>query len=285
MPRGKGPYIIGAVVVGVACLGVVAGLLLAPEGRHVCDPDLSILESTKDTNIDEVLDSWFPARVAWIDHQELLWSQPNVVDVGYGLLRDGKGGWDDTWGINVWVSDRLDQSRLPDEFRLPPALPRLGSHPGEILGYVPVRILDEDPLPSPPTEPSCHFEECMSYHWESRGFDHISDYGSPSKEYRSLFWHQPNIYHTTFTELSRPSWYDEWLASYFESGYGVVPDHPVGVDVYGKPSPESHVYIAIEIRVARAVDQRALPPEYRIPECLKGMPVKITEPSKLRKTH
>ena len=150
MLQGKSPYILGAVVVGVACLGVVAGLLLAPEGRHVCDPDLSALESTKNMDYEDVWKQQIYVKSAWVQHQGLLWSQPNVVDVGFGLLRDGKGGWDDTWGINVWVSEKLDQSKLPVELRLPPALPRGGDPQGTILGYVPVRILDEDPLPSPP---------------------------------------------------------------------------------------------------------------------------------------
>ena len=65
-------------------------------------------------------------------HESLLWRQPNVYDVSTGFLRDGKGGWTDTWGITVWVTEKVDQSTLPVEDRIP-----------DCLEDVPVQIVEE----------------------------------------------------------------------------------------------------------------------------------------------
>ncbi len=84
-------------------------------------------------------------------HESLFWRQPNVYDVSTGFLRDGKGGWTDTWGITVWVTEKVDQSALPPEDRIPDCLEgipvKVTEEPdtgGIIPGWVPPEYLPED---------------------------------------------------------------------------------------------------------------------------------------------
>ena len=53
-------------------------------------------------------------------HKELFRRQPNLTGFGVGVLRDADGNflWDDI-GIIVHVSEKVDQSTLPEQDRIP----------------------------------------------------------------------------------------------------------------------------------------------------------------------
>ena len=172
-----------------------------------------------------------PAMGARYKHRELLWRQPNVVDVGTGFHRDGKGGWTDVWGISVWVTEKVDQATLPPEDRIP-----------DYLGDVPVQIIDEDPLPSA-AKSACDYDTCGANPSEKGGsmedlIHHVLI------KYDPLFWRQPNI-----DNASDGRFWDE--------------------------KREETETVGIIVKVRSTVDQRALPLEHRIPDCLEGVPVQI----------
>ncbi len=57
-----------------------------------------------------------------LKYDPLFWRQPNVHAVGEGLFSDGKGGWTETVGIVIDVTEKVDQSTLPAEDRIPECL-------------------------------------------------------------------------------------------------------------------------------------------------------------------
>ncbi len=57
-----------------------------------------------------------------LKYDPLFWRQPNVHGVGEGLFSDGKGGWTETVGIVIDVTEKVDQSTLPLEDRIPECL-------------------------------------------------------------------------------------------------------------------------------------------------------------------
>ncbi len=81
-------------------------------------------------------------------YEDILWRQPNVYDVTVNQLLDDKGGWTKHWGITVWVTEKVDQSTLPPEDRIP-----------DILDNVPIQILYAEQPPKVP-ESSCDYSMC-----------------------------------------------------------------------------------------------------------------------------
>ncbi len=176
-------------------------------------------------------------------YDSLLWRQPNVYDVSTGFLRDGKGGWTDTWGISVWVTEKVEQSKLPPEDRIP-----------DYLEGLPVQIIDEEPLPKA-AENMCDYDTCGANISESEGTMATANENrenTPERrhevrlKYDPLFWRQPNVHGVG--------------EGFFRDGKGGWTEEK-GIIVY----------------VTRKVDQSALPPEDRIPDCLDGIPVQIVE--------
>ena len=92
------------------------------QGAGGCERGTSELVSRDNLSDEEYrkhTSKMMPAETMRNRHRDLLWRQPNVAEVTTGFLRDGKGGWTDTWGITVWVTEKVDQGALPPEDRIP----------------------------------------------------------------------------------------------------------------------------------------------------------------------
>ena len=174
------------------------------------------------------------------EYEALFWRQPNVYDVSDGFLRDGKGGWTDMWGITVWVTEKVDQSTLPHENQIP-----------DSLNDVQIQIVQAKPLPQL-NETSCDYSMCGMNLEEGR--ETIANTTENTSErrhevrlkYDPLFWRQPYVRGVSEGRLKDGR--GGWLRT---RGINVI--------------------------VTTKVNQSTLPPEDRIPDCLEGIPVKITE--------
>ena len=69
-----------------------------------------------------------------LKYDPLFWRQPNVHGVGEGFFRDENGEWTEASGIVISVTEKVDQSTLPAEDRIP-----------DCLEGVPVQIIEEGP--------------------------------------------------------------------------------------------------------------------------------------------
>ena len=218
----------------------------ATDQDHTCETDSSGLVSRMNTSEEEfqkhLHHNVSPTRGVLRRHESLFWRQPNVYEVSTGFLRDGKGGWTDTWGITVRVTEKVDQNTLPPEDRIP-----------DLLEGVPMQIVDEEPLPRA-SESACDYDTCGASSLErEEGMTttpEITDeyIHEVRLKYDPLFWRQPNVFAVSegFLRDGRGGWLET-------SG--------------------------INVKVTRQVDQSTLPPEDRIPDCLEGVPVRITEGS------
>ena len=178
-------------------------------------------------------------------HESLFWRQPNVYDVSTGFLRDGKGGWTDTWGITVWVTEKVDQSALPPEDRIP-----------DHLEGIPVKITDDAPLPRA-AENVCNYDTCGANSSEREEGVAKTPENTPKRrhevrlKYDPLFWRQPNV-------------------------------HGVGEGVFRDENGKRTGTHGIVVSVTEKVDQSTLPAEDRIPDCLEGVPVQVIEEEPFR---
>ena len=169
-------------------------------------------------------------------YDSLFWRQPNVYDASTGFLRDGRGGWTDTWGITVWVTKKVDQSTLPLEDRIP-----------DYLDNVPIRIAEAQPLPEVP-ESSCDISLCGVKLGEGEG--KRSTVNTPDcrrqarHKYDPLFWRQPNV-------------------------------NSVGIGRIRDENGEVTNKWGISVFVSKKMDQSTLPPEDRLPDCLEGIPIQV----------
>ena len=77
----------------------------------------------------------YRARAIRPKYDPLFWRQPNVHGVGIGDLRNEDGEETGLWGFVVHVTEKVDQSKLPPEDRIP-----------DCLEGVPVEIREE-PIP------------------------------------------------------------------------------------------------------------------------------------------
>ena len=232
--------LIAAMVVAVACG--------EEEERRIegCTTETSALVSRASTSEEEYQEQKGKAMYSDIvrrKYKDLLWSQPNVQEVSTGFFRDGKGGWTDTWGIIVWVTEKVDQSTLPPEDRIP-----------DYLEGFPVQIIDEGPLPEA-VESVCDYGMCTVNSIEKEeemettpesGDEFRARRHEVRLKYNSLFWRQPNVFGVSegFLADGRGGWTEE---------------------------------VGINVKVTKKVDQSTLPPGDRIPDCLEGIPVRITE--------
>ena len=164
-----------------------------------------------------------------------------------GYLTDENGEWTDTWGIIVRVSEKVDQSELSLEYRMP-----------DCLRGVPVQIREWEA----PTEMGPRGEDnpcgvdVLSLAKELSQREGWSDYDeddldgtvwryirSIAHKYRDRFTNHPHYIHPT----------------------GALAFRVAGKWIY---DPRG-----IVVNVTKNVDQDALPSEDRIPECLDGVPV------------
>ncbi len=189
-------------------------------------------------------------------YEDLFWRQPNVYDVSISQLGDGKGGWTDTWGITVWVTEKVDQTTLPLEDRIPATLK--GDHFEE---DVPIQIVEAEQTPEVP-ESNCDYSTCgVNLGKEEEGVTNPNANQQEERtgtktstaemlkvrdKYEPLFNRQPNVYTTG--------------VGYFTDANGER------TDTWG-----------ITVWVTEKVDQSTLPLEDRIPDCLEGIPVQLKE--------
>ncbi len=214
-------------------------------------PEFTSKLTISEEELERKIHYFWLASDALEQYEDLLWRQPNVYDVRIGQLRDNQGKWTERWGITVWVTEKLDQSSLPLEDRIPVS-----------LDNVPIRITDTKPPPKVP-ESNCDYSKCVVN--LEKGEESLTNPDSntridpaelarrqgPSeyrvrKKYEPLFWSQPNA-------------------------------HSTGLGVFRDENGETTGDWGIVVWVTRKVDQSTLPPEYRIPDCLEGIPVQIKE--------
>ncbi len=69
-----------------------------------------------------------------LKYDNLFWRQPNVFGVGEGYFKDENGEWTETSGIIIRVTEKVDQSTLPPEDRIP-----------DCLEGIPVQIIEQEP--------------------------------------------------------------------------------------------------------------------------------------------
>lgn len=226
----------------------------------MCEANMSALAwVSEEVPIDEELqdedtpyDEWpqvgraFLASWMLLVYDALFRRQPNFVEVSTGFLRDGEGGWTETWGINVWVTEKVDQGTLPPEYRIPDYLER-----------VPVTILEEEPIPM--LKPAMNVCECAlgtvfmdarlafaeNLHEDDAAFRRAKEV-IRTFEYNSLFFGQPNA-------------------------HGVSPGQIRGPN--GRPTGT----IGIIVSVTEKVDRNMLPRWQRIPNYVEGVPVQVIE--------
>ncbi len=214
-----------------------------PDQLGICtteSPELTSRLNTMEEEYLEHLDNQSRAAGVLYEHRALFWRQPNVHDVSESFLRDENGEWTNQWGITVWVTEKVDQNTLPAEGRIP-----------DLLDDVRIQITQAAP-PSEVPVSSCDYSMCRANSQEGETTMNTTNPNTPERrhevrlKYDPLFWRQPNV----------------WAV-----GEGFLADEHGGwLDTKG-----------INIRVTRKVDQSTLPPEDRIPDCLEGIPVKITE--------
>ena len=213
-----------------------------PAPQVGCTHETPELRSVLNTTEDEY---WTGRPGAWRSravrdkYEDLFWRQPNVYDVSISQLGDGKGGWTDTWGITVWVTEKVDQNTLPLEDRIPATLK--GS---DWEGDVPIQIVEMEPPPKV-LESNCDYSHCVANLREGEEAS-TAEMLKVRDKYEPLFWRQPNVYTTgvgNFTD-EHGEWTDTW---------GII------------------------VRVTKKVDQSTLPSKDRIPDCLEGVPVHIEE--------
>lgn len=70
-------------------------------------------------------------------YEDMFWRQPNVHGSGIGIIEDDSGNATDRAGFVITVTEKVDQSTLPSEDRIP-----------DCLEGVPVQIV-ERPLYNP----------------------------------------------------------------------------------------------------------------------------------------
>ena len=75
------------------------------------------------------------ATIIWDKYESLFWRQPNIFSVNIGFLRDKHGDQTDIWGIIISVTEKVDQSKLPPEDRIP-----------SCMEGVLVQIIEDEPL-------------------------------------------------------------------------------------------------------------------------------------------
>ena len=226
----------------------------ASGGEKVCGPgpaDSTVPENMAGMTQEEIQEHYSQVRRAkkmvnnQYDTDSLFRRQPNYFEVTENFLKDEHGEWTATWGITVWVTEKVDQGTIPPEDRIP-----------EVLEGIPVRISEGKPLRTA-TQGECTEYRCT---WnllkEDGSVDTIPEITAEyihevRLKYDPLFWRQPNVW-------------------------------SVGEGYFRDADGEWTEIVGIVIIVTKKVDQSVLPPEDRIPDCLEGIPVQIREEERLR---
>ena len=161
------------------------------------------------------------ARFAMRNYEDVFERRPDVYEVTMGFLRDDEGGWTNTWGINVWVTEMVDQKALRRGNRIP----------SDIDG-APVKIVLEGP---PVPEATYDMAEPLTEQRVQEVLD----------KYRFLFLSQPHSQGASGGLI--------W------DGHGEYIGH------------------GISVSAIKRVDPSRVPPRYRLPHCLEGVPVQFEE--------
>ncbi len=224
-----------------------------PEPTVGCTHETPGLRSWLNTTEEEYVESlpgawWYPVFV-FDKYKDLFWRQPNVYDVSTGQLRDNQGELTETWGVMVWVTERVDQNTLPPEDRIP-----------DTLDDIPIRIVEAEPQQIAVS--NCDYSKCGVNLRE--GEESMTNPNANTREeqtgtristaemikvknkYKPLFMRQPNVYTTGVGKFTDEN--DEYTGE-----WGIV------------------------VLVSKKVDQSTLPPEDRVPDCLEGIPVQLKE--------
>ena len=139
VPTRKSPWIVLPVLIGfvaVLWLAVACGDGVA-EFRDFeeepCEASLSPKEGSMTTTTENTGNTAERIHEVRLKYDPLFWRKPNVFAVGEGILQDENGDWDWTGprGIVLRVTEKVDQSTLPPEDRIP-----------DCLEGVPVQILE-----------------------------------------------------------------------------------------------------------------------------------------------
>ena len=176
-----------------------------PEQQGGCTTETPGLRSWLNTTEEEYWESlpgaWWLSRDVSDKYEDLFWRQPNVYDVSIGQLRDNQGELTDTWGITVWVTEKVDQKTLLPEDRIPAT-----------LEDVQIRILEAEPPPEVATS-NCDYSKC-GVNLE-KGEESMTNPNANTREeraerarrqarelkvrdkYKPLFMRQPNVYSTS----------------------------------------------------------------------------------------
>ena len=123
--------------------------------------------------------------------------------------------------------------------------------PIQLEGNVLIKIVEAEP-PSKVDPSTCDYSMCRANTQKGETTMNTINQNTAARrhevrlKYDPLFWRQPNVFAVSEGFLANED--GGWL------------------DTRG-----------INVRVTRKVDQSTLPPEDRIPDCLEGIPVKITE--------
>ena len=131
--------------------------------------------------------------LAWdvfLQHNSLIWRQPNVYEVRNDFLRNGEGERIGEWGITILVTNKVDQGALPAEDRIP-----------DYLDNVPIQIVEAEPPPEA-TETGCDFSKCLvGFADENRPETTTESTSERMKrihevrsKYEPLLGEQPNVY-------------------------------------------------------------------------------------------
>lgn len=113
----------------LVCFVVVLGLA-ACSGDDCPNPNALEKETSMTRErIDEAVEK---ARAIRHKYEDLFWRQPNIWGAGIGKLEDENNEWDGRVGFVIHVTQKVDQSTLPPEDRIP-----------DCLEGVPVQIREE----------------------------------------------------------------------------------------------------------------------------------------------
>ena len=225
-----------------------------PTPQVGCTHETPGLRSWLNTTEEEYVESlpgawWFPLFV-FDEYKDLFWRQPNVYDVSTGQLRDNQGELTQTWGVMVWVTEKVDQTTLPPEDRIPAT-----------LDDIQIRILDTEP-PQKVPESNCDYSKCGVN--QEKGDENMTNPNTNQREEQ------------TDTEITTAEMIK--VQEKYKPLFMRQPDvHQTGVGRFTDENDEYTGEWGIVVTVTKKVDQSTLPPEDRIPDCLEGIPVQIEE--------
>ena len=229
-----------AIVIAAACLSLAAACRGETSGCTTETPELTSRLNTSEEEHQQHQEIDILTWSVQSKYNSLFWRQPNVYNITPGFLRDDEGGWTDTWGLTVWVTEKVDQNALPPEDRIP-----------DYLDEIPIQIMQADPS-TKASQAICDYSKCtVPPRFRGESTDNSTNYildhlDEVIHKYEPLLWRQPNVHAVV---------------------RGLISDED------GNMTERN----GIIVEVIAKVEQDLLPPYDRIPDCLEGIPVQIIE--------